>query len=171
MKSLSQLLTDWRNARTNMEKLQGNIPKIIGNESVKIVKDNFKLQAYDSGTGVTNWPARSPATNLRYDKRQGVKGAVYQSSNPLLTQTRNLYNAVKYSITGKSVTVGVDLTLIPYAEKMNKGGAGKWGNNETKTPARKFIPGPDEQPNMKILKRVKKKVVSERNKALKEFKK
>ena len=100
-----------------------------------------------------------------------MKGSVYQSGNPLLEQTRNLYNAVKYYLQSKSVTVGVDLTLIPYAEKMNKGGQGKWGNNTTDTPARQFIPKPEEGPNVKILKRVQKKVESEREKALKDFKK
>jgi hypothetical protein len=171
MKSLQQLLSDWRTARSNMTKLQGNIPKIIGNESVRVVKNNFKLQAYDSGTGTTSWPKRKPETDKRYDKRKGVKGSVYNSANPLLTQIRNLYNAVKYYPQGKGVTVGVDLTLIPYAKKMNEGGQGTWGKNKTNTPARKFIPEASEGPNVKILKRVEKKVVSERDKALKDFKK
>lgn len=171
MKSLSQLLTDWRTAQGNMRKLQGNIPKIIGNVSVRVVKDNFKQQGYDSGTGTAAWPKRKPETDKRYDKRKGVKGSVYQSSNPLLTQTRNLYNSVKYYLQGKGVTVGVDLTLVPYAEKMNKGGAGNWGKNKTNTPARKFIPENSEGPNVKILKRVQKKVETEREKALKDFKK
>lgn len=171
MKDLQHLLSDWRIARNNMQRLQDNLPRIIGNESVKVVKDNFKLQGYDSGTGVKSWPARSRTTNDRYDKRYGVKGSVYQSGNPLLTQTKDLYNAVRYYLQSKSVTVGVDLILVPYAEKMNDGGTGTWGKNTTKTPARKFIPGPNEQPNVKILKRVQKKVESERDKALKPFKK
>jgi hypothetical protein len=152
-----------------MQKLQGQLPRIIGNESVKVVKQNFVLQGYDSGTGVNSWAARSEATNKRYDKRYGVKGSVYQSGNPLLKQTLDLYNSVRYYLQSKSVTVGSDLTLVPYAKKMNEGGTGKWGNNETKTPARPFIP--TDQPNAKILNRVQKKVASERDKALKDFKK
>jgi hypothetical protein len=171
MNSMQQLLSDWRVARNNMEKLQGNLPRIIGSESVKVVKNNFKLQGYDSGTGVKIWPPRSTSTNERYNKRHGVKGSVYQSGNPLLTQTKDLYNAVRYYLQSKSVTVGVDLILVPYAEKMNNGGTGIWGKNKTNTPARKFIPGPDEQPNGKILKQVHKKVISEREKVLKVFKK
>lgn len=162
-KSLSQLLSDWRTARANMEKLSNDIPRIMGAESVKVVKDNFKLQGYDSGTGVAGWEARAEKTDKAYDKRHGVKGSVFNSNNPILKQTRNLYNAVKYAATKTLVTVGVDLGLIPYAQKMNEGGNG--------TPARKYIPGPSEAPNIKILKRIQKKVASERNKAMKNFKK
>jgi hypothetical protein len=169
MKSMQNLLNDWQNATRNMQKLGNDIPRIFGNEGVKVSKDNFKLQGYDSGTGLKSWPARSETTNKRYDKRSGVKGSVYQSGNPLLTQTRDLYNAIKYYLQGKRVTVGVDLTLIPYAKKMNEGGPGTWGKNATNTPARPFIP--TDGPNVKILKAAGKKIESERNKALKEFKK
>lgn len=168
-RSLRQLVIDWRNAANILQKLQNDLPRIIGSESVKVVKDNFKLQGYDSGTGVDGWPDRSPATNRRYDKRKGVKGTVYQSSNPLLTQTKDLYNAVRYYLQSKSVKVGIDLTLVPYAQRLNDGGAGKWGKNSTHIPPRPFIP--TDKPNIKILKRVLKKVKSEQSKALKDFKK
>jgi len=51
-KSLSQLLADWRKAQIDMQKLQSDLPRITGNESVKVIKDNFKLQGYDYGIGV-----------------------------------------------------------------------------------------------------------------------
>ena len=160
-RSLSQLLADWRQARQNMEKLKSDLPRIVGNESVKVVKDNFKLHGYDSGTGIKQWEQRTEKTNKSYDKRTGVKGTVYQSSNPLLMQTRNLYNAIKYAIQTNTVTIGVDEGLIPYAKRMNEGGGG--------IPARKFIP--TDQPNGKILKRVTGKWNRERDKAMKIFKK
>lgn len=163
MKSISQLLTDWRTARARMEKLSNDAPRIFGAESVKVVKDNFRIQGYDSGTGVKTWESRKASTNKAYAKRWGVKGSVYQASNPLLQQTRNLYNAVKYVVAGRQVDVGINLSLIPYAEKMNKGGNG--------TPARKFIPANGEPPNPKILKAAHKKIVSERDNAMKDFKK
>lgn len=162
MKSLSQLLSDWRQSRQAMEKLTNDLPRIIGTSAVRVVKENFKLQGYDSGTGVNGWEARNPKTDKAYDKRHGVKGSVYQSSNPLLMQTRNLYNSIKYSIINKTVIIGVDLTLVPYAKRMNEGGNG--------IPPRKYIPGTGESPNPKILKAIYKKVDSERDKALNTFK-
>lgn len=163
MKSLNQLLTDWRQAEAAMKKLQTNTPRIVGNESVKAVKDNFKLQGYDSGSGVAGWEARSDKTNEAYDKRHGVKGSVYQSSNPVLYQTHNLYNSIKYKIAGTVVKIGVDLGIIPYAEKMNEGGDG--------VPARKYIPKEEDGPNKKILRNVLKKITSQRDKAMNMFKK
>ena len=162
-KSLSQLLTDWRQSRQAMETLNNNLPRIIGTSAVKVVKENFKLQGYDSGTGVNGWEARNPKTDKAYDKRHGVKGSVYQSSKPLLEQTRNLYNSVKYAVMNKLVNIGVDLGLIPYAKRMNEGGGG--------IPPRKYIPGPGEPPNPKILKAIYKKVDFERDKAMNIFKK
>jgi len=84
-----------------------------------------------------------------------------------MMQTLDLYNGIRYYLQSKSVKVGVDITLVPYAERMNNGGAGNWGKNSTETPACPFIP--TDEPNFKILKRVVKKVNSERNKALKIF--
>lgn len=163
MKSLNELLADWRKSRVEMEKLNTDLPRIIGTVAVKLVKENFKLSGYDSGTGVKGWEGRSVKTNKAYDKRRGVKGSVYQSSNPLLMQTRNLYNSVKYGAQGKVVTIGVDTGLIPYAKRMNEGGGG--------IPARKYIPANGEQPNIKILKKVYRKIDSSRDKIMQNFKK
>jgi hypothetical protein len=170
MKSLRQLVNDWKIARGALDKLQKDLPRIIGNESARAVKENFKLQGYDSGTGVKSWPARSEATNKSYNRRSGVKGTVYNSASPILEQTKNLFNAVKYKASGNRVDIGVDTGLVPYAEKMNTGGPGKWGKNATHTPARQFTPGPGDPPNAKMLKAIVKKVNSQRDKALKDFK-
>lgn len=168
-KSLHQLISDIRNAGDNVEKLQRDIPRIFGNESVKVIKENFKLEGYDSGTGVQKWAVRSPYTNKSYDKRHGVKGSVYQSGNPIMSQTLNLYNNTKYYLQSKAVVVGYDLTLVPYAKKMNDGGKGTWGKNNTDTPARPILS--TDKPNIKILKRVLSKVEKERNNAMNLFKK
>ena len=171
MKTIAQLLSDFKTAKEGVRKLQADIPRIIGVESVKAIKQNFRAQSYDSGTGTTPWKERSADTNKRYDKRYGVKGSVYQSSNPLLKQSGVLYNSVQYKVQGRLVFVGVDLGAVPYAQKMNDGGPGKWGKNATNTPARKYMPADGEPPNVKILKAVVKKVNSERNKIMAPFKK
>lgn len=172
MKTISELLADWRSSSNQMKKVTDSLPRIIGNVAVREVKRNFTIQGYDSGTGVDAWQPRKAVTNAAYDKRSGVKGSVYNSSSPILMQTRNLYNAVKYIVTGKVVTIGVDLTLVPYGEKMNEGGPGKWGKNATtNTPARKYMPTPSEPPNAKILLGVRKKLQFEIDNALNPFKK
>ena len=171
-KSLQQLIADFKASRQAMEKLNNDIPRIMGKESVTVVKENFKLQGYDSGNGVRDWDKRKPATDKAYDKgrvkgkngklskyRKGdsknLKGSVYNSENPLLMQTRNLFNSVKYQQSGGKVEIGVDLGLIPYAQKMNE--------------ERQFMP--IYNPNVKMLKGIQDKIVKERDKAMKEFKK
>jgi hypothetical protein len=170
MKSIQQLVSAFKASKEAMRRLQDKVPRILGNESVRVIKQNFSLQGYDTGTGVQNWKPRSQDTNKRYDKRYGVKGAVFQSSNPILKQTGALYNAIQYKVQGKLVFVGVDLGVIPYAQKMNEGGPGKWGKNQTNTPARPYMPKKNEGPNPKIINKSIKKIDSEREKALREFK-
>jgi phage gpG-like protein len=171
MKPISTLIAEMKAAKEAMKKLESQIPRIIGNEAVKVIKDNFRLQGYDSGSGVTKWMPRSPETNYRYNKRYGVKGSVYQATNPILKQTGVLYNSVQYKVQGKLVFVGVDLGLVPYAQKMNDGGRGKWGKNTTFTPKRKYMPSNNEPPNAKMLKKIIKKIGAERDRALAPFKK
>ena len=171
MKSMSDLVNDFRAANAAYAKLTDDLPRIIGHEAVKVVKDNFRLQGYDSGSGVIAWPKRLPSTNKRYDKRYSVKGTVFNSASKILVQTGNLKNAVKYFAASHSVTIGVDLSLIPYAKIHNEGGTGlAWGKYSFKMPQRKFMPSPSEPPNIKILKAVLKKVTYERNEIMKKFK-
>lgn len=186
MESMSALLANWRQASDKMKKLSADTPRIIGNECMKSVKENFALQGYDSGYGVEPWDKRSEKTDKAYDRgkytltrgpRKGqqskyrtganktFKGSVYSSQNPILEQTRNLYNSVTYSIAGNQVFTGVLRNtrgpVLQYAKKMNEGGNG--------TPARKYIPKPDEPPNPKMLKKVKKKIEFERGRAMAGF--
>jgi phage gpG-like protein len=168
MRSIRDLINDWKIAKGALKQLEQKTPRIFGSIAVGTAKDNFRLQGYDSGTGVSSWAPRSQTTNTRYDKRQGVKGSVYQSTNQILKQTSNLYNAIQYKVQGKLIFIGVNEDVIPYAKKMNEGGPGKWGKNATSTPARPYMP--TDQPNAKMLKKVVKKLESEREKALRNFK-
>ena len=126
MRNLDELLSDWRACRTALDKLIDNMPRIIGNECVKLVKENFRKQGYDSGFGVTQWAPRTEQTNKGYKYgrsgkgKSAYKGSVYNYGNPILLQTRNLYNSVKYTISGNMVLIGCDLNLVPYAQKMNE---------------------------------------------------
>lgn len=156
MKSIGALLKDWNEACDRMKRLQKNVPRIAGAESVKVVKNNFKLQGYDTGHGINEWKQRDEKTNKAYDRRSGVKGSVYQSSNPLLLQTRNLFNSVKFRADDRKVFIGVNTATVPYAEPMN---------NE-----RKYLPV-NEPPTKPMVDAIDKKVKTEREKALANFKK
>lgn len=187
-KSMQQLLTDFRKATDGVVALKASMPRMIGVEAVKVVKMNFRLQGYDDGNGVTPWKERAAVTNFAYDynrtksfrtatgrkssAKNPYKGSVVSSKNPILEQTRNLYNALDYFVSGRNVTIGVDLQIVPYAQKMNEGGPGKWGGKaNTNTPARPFMPKPNEPPNPKILSAVEKKLKFEQDKVMREFKK
>lgn len=200
-KSMAQLLQDFRSARNKTEKLQNSLPLIIGVEAVKVVRENFDKQGYDTGVSFTAWPKRAAVTNWSYDynrvsnswtiksggKGKGqfltpsgrkskaknrYKGSVISSLNPILLQTRTLYRSIAYFLSGKKVTIGVDPSLVIYAQKMNEGGKGRWGRKAaTNTPARKFMPTPHEAPNPKILARVKEKVRFEQWNAMAPFRK
>jgi len=167
---MTELLADWRRASTEIEALTTKLPRIIGHEAVKIVKDNFRIQGYDDGTGVKAWAPRSPKTNVRYNKRYGVKGTVYNSASPILKQTLNLYNSIKYYPDPKGVLIGVDLALVPYGKIHNEGGQGMaFGKYAFTMPKRQFMPLPGEPPNAKIYTAVRSKIIYERDQILKRF--
>jgi len=151
MLPFSQLLKDFGAVTNEIKQLQEQVPRIMGNVCVREIKMNFRNQSYFNGT---EWKERTDATNRSYtiNRRKGTesgpkakpsryKGSVYNAKAPLLIQTRNLYNAIKYKQEGRGVFIGVNSDLVIYAKKMNEGGPGTWGGkNKTMTPARQFMP-------------------------------
>lgn len=203
---MAQLVADFRKAQKDMENLHRQLPRIIGTEAVRAVKQNFQLQGYDTGTSFQKWPNRADVTNWAYDYNRNpnaqrirvtkggrvirgakvfvtptgrrsraknrYKGSTYQSSNPLLLQTRTLFRGITYFPGNNKVTIGVDPNLIVYAQKMNEGGRGKWGKKaQTFTPARPFMPRPGQPANPKIMRWVANKVNYEREKIMMPFRK
>lgn len=182
MQDLSKLLSDFKKSRAAMDVLMKQTPDIIGIESVKIVKANFLIEAYDSGNGITPWPKRKDATNKSYDRGKSVnqktgklskyrtgknstyKGSVYSSTKPLLRQTLALFNSIRYKASSGYVFIGVDLSIVPYAKAHNQG-----LHHE---PIRKFMPYPNERNgNPKIMAAVRKKIDYETKKAMRTFSK
>lgn len=181
MKNLTDLVKDWADARKKLQQSVDSIPRIAGVIAVKIIKENFIGEEYDSGIGTTKWKPRKASTNAQYDagkirnsktgklskyrsgKNGNYKGSVYSSSNPLLRQTLNLFNSINYVATNKRVFIGVNKTLVPYAEAHNQG-----LNHQ---PQRQFMPYGNQKPNIKMLRAINKRVVYERDIALKAFKK
>jgi phage gpG-like protein len=166
MRPLTDLVKDFATARRGMEKLVKDAPRIIGNEAVRVVKMNFSLSGYDSGNGFTKWVQRKTSTNQAYTRgrskggRSQYKGSVFSASNPILIQTRNLYNAIQYKTRAKSVFIGVNTTLIPYAKVHNEGGRN--------TPRRQYMPIGGG--NKKITRVAGEKLIFERDRIMKGFK-
>lgn len=170
MQPLRALLADWRGARRDMEQVMKNMPRTIGIESVRIVKQNFNLHGYDSGNGFDKWEDRKAATNKAYSASRGkgkqgnYKGSVFSPNKPLLKQTLRLYNSIQYKTRGmSSVEIGVDPNLVPYARAHNEG-----LHHE---PKRQYMPTPSQPPNAKMRKQYEVKFTQAREKALARFKK
>lgn len=181
MKGLSQLLRDIQKARDELATLQKNAPRIIGVEAVRIVKDNFRLQGYDSGNGIDKWPARTVATQAAYNRGRSLnpktgklskyrigrnstyKGSVFSAEKPLLEQTMNLYNSLDYKVRGNRVFIGSNLSVIPYAKIHNEGGRG--------IPQRQYMPLPNQPVNKKMRDVIGGKIKTEQAKAMRNFRK
>lgn len=182
MQDLAALLRDFKKAQGDVEQfIKKDLPRIIGTESVRIVRENFYNQSYDSGNGITKWPERKESTNKNYDrgrtanaktgklskyrtgKNSTYKGSVYSSSKPLLRQTLALFNSIAYQIRGTSVFIGTNTNLIPYAVPHNEG-----THHE---PKRQYIPMPSQGGNIKIQKAIGKKIDYEISKRMRAFKK
>ena len=184
MKDLATLQRDIAEARKGMQALNENLPRIIGVETVKIIKQNFDMQGYDSGKGFEKWTPRKPATNAAYDrgrtritrgpntgklskyrsgKNSTYKGSVYSSAKPILDQTGTLKNSIHYRAMKRRVFIGVNLSEVPYAEAHNAG----W-NHE---PRRQFMPYRAQMGNPKILGVMRKRIDYEQAKVMRLFKK
>ena len=151
MKPIAQLINDFHKVVVTYEKNMQSLPQIIGKIAVDVAHENFKAEGYIANEAVNKWKKRSPQTNKNYDR----KGSVYSSKNPLLRQTNKLYNSINYNVKSKNtVFIGVNLSLIPYAQIHNEGLEGKaWGKNPFTMPKRKFI-----GINQKLKNRIKAKI-------------
>lgn len=195
MKNLLDLIFDVRKKSAALKQLEENMPRIIGVESVKIIKNNFKLQGYEiSGT----WAKRKQVTNTAYDYnrtqnyrtpklgkrsryKNPYKGSVVSSRRPINLQTGNLRDSITFEVSGKIVTIGVFPNFIKagalkashtYAKKINEGGSGSWGRYaKTHTVSRQFMPRPGQPPTKKMVEMYKKKYSSELDKIMDQWKK
>lgn len=176
---IEQALTDYRKAMVDTERLVKNIPRILGIETVEWIHDNFRKESYLGA----KWPERSEKTNEAYDRRSGVKGSVFNSSNPILRQTGNLFDAIRYLVEGQFVFVGFNTDKIPYGVVHNEGGrfatrtssvmsaGGRFAFKEgVNMPKRQFMPTPHEQLPETLLRRATRKLIFERDRIWRKFK-
>lgn len=125
MKSLTDLKNAIKQKEADLRELEKQKPRIAGVVSVTILQENFtKHHGYRDIGGVNKWKERSKATNDAYDRRaygsESVKGSVYSSKNPLLLQSRTLYDSLTYDATGSRVTIGFNENICPYARDVDE---------------------------------------------------
>lgn len=159
MKTIAHLINDFQNFLAQYNKNMAELPRVMGKIAVDVVHENFEAQGYIADEAVIKWEKRSLLTDKTYDSRgKNYKGSVYSSSNPILRQTGNLYNAIRYSVRGKyKVFIGVNTTIIPYAQIHNEGLEGNaFGKYPFKMPQRKFI-GISQKLRKRIFKEIQSK--------------
>jgi phage gpG-like protein len=125
MKSLQQFQRDFAASTKEVQKaIKKDLPRLIGIESVKLVKNNFETQSY---FGFGHWKKRKPTTNKAYMAGRGkgesgrYKGSRFNANHPLLLQTRRLFRSIRFKVEGNGVFIGSDTTLVPYARTHNEG--------------------------------------------------
>ena len=125
MKSLQQLQQDFAHSTKEVQKaIKKDLPRLIGVEAVKLVKNNFVAQSY---FGFGHWKKRKPATNKAYMAGRGkgesgrYKGSRFNANHPLLLQTRRLFRSIRFKPQSNGVFIGSDLILVPYAQTHNEG--------------------------------------------------
>ena len=187
MKSIQQLQSDFNRATKEVQQaIKKNLPRLIGTEAVKLIKNNFTTASYFGGA---SWKRRSGATFRAYSYNRSkkfrtktgkastaqnkYKGSRYKNSNPLLLQTRRLYKSIKYKIKGNVIFIGVNDTTvnIDITQHLNEGGKGKWGKATTNTPKRQFLPIGSQAMPAPMKKMIEKEFNQEFDRALKLFKK
>jgi len=195
-RDLARALQDLRDAKQQMSKLEDRAPTIAGVEGIKWIQENFQKESYDG----KKWKPRSDRTNAAYDRRSGVKGSVFNSGNPILRQTGNLFDAIRKKITGTKVFLGFDTGKVPYGVVHNEGGViekttrkvtlffrgGRFAAKQKgtrrkkkdatiyahgyKMPKRQFMPAPGEPENPRLRERIVRKILFERDRILSKFK-
>lgn len=177
-RGLEEALKDYRKAVSDTVRLTNNIPRILGVEMVEWIHDNFRKESYLGA----KWEPRKPETNAAYDRRTGVKGSVFNSANPILRQTGNLFDAIRYHVEGRFVFVGFDTNKIPYGQVHNEGGqfttrtqsimsaGGRFAFKEgVHMPKRQFMPIPGEEIPETAWRRLTRKFIFERDRIWRKF--
>lgn len=199
MKDMNDLVRDLQKRDEALKKLERDFPRIIGIESVRIIKQNFGLQGYRAtSTGTKSWQKRSPVTDEMYDynrtasyrtpklgkkstHRNPYKGSVVSSKNPVLKQTGNLRDTVTYKVSGNTIEIGLwtkpvtiagkTVDTIVYGKIHNEGGTiMMFGKHAVHMPQRQFMPTPQQGPNKLMQDTYKKEYQVRLNKIMGQWK-
>lgn len=125
MKTIGDLYKDAAAVRAAIERLEKDMPTHLGKVSVDHIKLNFKNESFEGD----KWEQRKASTNRAYDRRGTLKGSVFNSRNPILRQTGNLYDSIKYYKRGNTIDIGISfgakgktgVYIVAYAKRHNEG--------------------------------------------------
>jgi phage gpG-like protein len=109
MKDLNQLGDDLNALARDCWKLQGQMPRIVGVIGVNFVRTNFDKEGFQNGTGTDVWAKRKHENSRSVGKK-------------VLSDRRNLRDAVRYDLQGDTVMIGIDGDKFLYGKLHNEGG-------------------------------------------------
>lgn len=110
MQDIRKLTEDLRGKSEEIRRLQKKIPRYVAAAAEKMKDANFSAQGFvENGTARPRWKKRKRENHLTRGRR-------------ILYGTGNLQNNVKAKALADRVSVGVDLSKVPYAKIHNEGG-------------------------------------------------
>lgn len=110
MRNVQKMADDLRAKMTKVQILNKKIPAYVAGAAERMKDANFSAQGFvENGTARPRWKNRRQETTRTRGKR-------------ILHNTGTLQNSVKVKALSDRVTVGIDLTKVPYAKVHNDGG-------------------------------------------------
>ena len=110
MQDIRKLAEDLRSKSDEVRRLQKRIPRYVAAAAEKMKDANFSAQGFvENGSTRPRWKKRKHENPLTRGRRS-------------LYGTGNLQNNVRAKALADRVSVGVDLTKVPYARMHNEGG-------------------------------------------------
>lgn len=110
MRDVQKMAEDLRGKMVEVQKLNKKIPAYVAGAAERMKDANFSAQGFvENGTARPRWKNRKQETGRTRGKR-------------ILHGTGTLQNSVKVKALTDKVTVGVDLSTVPYAKVHNDGG-------------------------------------------------
>ena len=111
MQTIDQLLQDFYRHRRQFDEVLRILPTVVGTEGVRLARNNFATgtEGFDDGSSVDKWQLRIP-------------GSPGNQGRPILTKSGNLKDSIRYVLMSNRISIGVNLSEIPYAKLHNEGG-------------------------------------------------
>ncbi len=110
MQDIRKLVEDFKGRAEEVRRLQKRIPRYVAAAAEKMKDANFSAQGFvENGTTRPRWKKRKRENHLTRGRR-------------ILYGNGNLQNNVKAKALADRVSVGVDLSKVPYAKIHNEGG-------------------------------------------------
>lgn len=110
MQDIKKLAEDFKGRSEEVRRLQKKIPRYVAAAAEKMKDANFSAQGFvENGTARPQWKKRKQETHFTQGRR-------------ILYGNGNLQNNVKAKALAGRVSVGVDLSKVPYAKIHNEGG-------------------------------------------------